>query len=314
MGIYKALTDEVLRSNNFIQIIKETKTYSVKSFADFVKEIKALDDRLKKLGITTDLSFDDNEPEVNLKWVIDNGYMNDKNRVLFVRNFENGRCECDPNYRFRAPGSTNLNKLVDPNQILKHIDEAVYALERDSDVDTSSGKEDQKDDADKPNDQNKDAETKDDAKNTPSDKSVLDPSVVKEMERLESEGNTLLKKALAVPAVEFDGKQYKPEKGELLVSTDREVVAMLYFPKSQYHYIYDTSKDGRKLRTAIQKNFNRNGFYGKTNVQFRADMDRNPYLYVPVGKVPKTPNTGPEAEALLDWFGENKFIRFQPKE
>ena len=257
MGSYAELTDAVLCSENFIQIIKETKTYLVKSFADFVKEVQALDERIKKLGITTDLTFSNEEP-YTLKWVIDNGYMNDKNRVLVVKSFDGENIVCDTNYRFRAPGSTNLNKLVDPNQILKHIDEMVYALERNSGSENNSDNNSDKDTSDETE---KDKSKQEDTTNAENDNTnedgefQLDPSVVKVMDQLKSDGENLIKKALAVPPLEYKGKEYAPEKGEILASTEKEAVVSLLFPRAQEIDIYASTPEGRKLRTKIVNHF-----------------------------------------------------------
>jgi hypothetical protein len=118
-------------SDNFIQLIREAKTYNVKTFDEFIKELQAMDERIKACDIETDLTFSGSEPNVNVKWVVNSGYMNDKNRVFVMKKFENGVVECDAAYRFRAPGCVNVNKLVDPNQILSFFDSLVFELERD---------------------------------------------------------------------------------------------------------------------------------------------------------------------------------------
>jgi len=300
MGKYSELVDRILESDDFISLLRETKNYYTKTFDEFIKVIQDFDERIRKKGINTNLTFD---PSGTLTWIVDQGYMKDKNRVLKMNSYNNGNCVCDTAVRFGVPGCTNLNSLVDANQMLKFLDGYVYSLERDALKNQNNGQQntDDKEDDEKNADKNKDKDFK------------LGDAVVSVLDKLKTEGEGLLNKAKAIPPIEYNGKQYKIDKGELAASTEQEVVLFLQFPDDQELDIYDRGVNGQKLRRLILRSLNRAGFKGDHAAQFRKDMDKETYLYVPVGKMPVRKLAGPEAKAMLNYY-DGKKVRFQPKE
>lgn len=284
---YSQLVDMILESDDYLSVLRETKNFNVKSFDEFAKIIADYDKRVKAKDIDTKLDVD--KDKSTLKWWVNDGYMNDKDRTLSVQSFDNGDITCDKSVRFRAPGSVNLNQLVDVNQLLKMIDGYVYSLERtdDTEVDKEKAEED--------------------------DAFELDPSVKSILDKLKTDGESVINKFLSVPAFEYNGKQYKLEKGTLMASTEQELIAALDFPREFETYLYSRDKAGESLRRAVIAHFNKNGFKGDKAPQFRYDMTKSPYLYVPVGKLPVKKTTGPEARAILNYYDGNK-VRFQPKE
>ena len=299
MGKYTALVDLILENDDYLSLLREAKNYYTKTFDEFLKVIQDFNERIKKFGIETSLVSD---PSGKLTFVVNQGYQNDKNRVLQVNSYNNGTVECDSSVRFRAPGCTNLNALVDANQILKILDGYVYSLERDQKNQNSQ----QVGNTEKKEDEKGDSENK-------GESFKLDDALVSILDNLKTTGDSLLTKAKSVPAVEFNGKKYKIDGGDVMASTEQEAILSLTFPRDQEIDIYSSDKNGQALRRSILKAFQNAGFKKATNPQFRLDMEKTPYFYIPIGKMPVKKTTGPEAKAMINYF-DGKKVRFQPKE
>ena len=299
MNEISLLVDRILESDDYISVLREIKEYNnVKTFDEFVKIMQDFDKRVKDHKIETKLTFNKNGDGGTLEWYVNQGYMNDPDRTLSVLSFDNGKIKCDTSKRFRVPGSTNLNKLADVTQLLRMLDGFVYSL--DNDGTTNQNNQPDKDDDEKTPEEKED------------ENFTLDPSVVSVLDKLKADGEALINKFKAAPPVKFNGKEYKIEKGTLMASTEKELIAALEFPRADEIDIYASSRDGEALRTAILRHYPKNGFRNNAP-EFRYDMDRSPYFYASVGKLPVKKTKGPEARAILNYYDGNK-VRFQPKE
>lgn len=291
MDNVKSIVDRILEEDDFRSVLrdlKEVKNYNTRSFGEFERTIKEFDKKFQDLGVETKLDVD--PTHTSLDWIVEKGYMSTPTQELLVKAYVNGNVDCDKAKKFTLPGSTNLNTLVDANQILKLIDGWLYTLEKE--------KEDKED-------EDKDDEDKED------EDFELDPEIVSILERLKQDGNSLIAQARTVPRVNFKGKDYKVTDGKLYASTEQEVVASLEFPRAQEIDIYANTRDGQLLRRQILNSFRRNGFR-RNMPEFRLDMDKKPYFYLKVGKMPVKELKGPEARAMLNYYDGNK-VRFQPR-
>jgi hypothetical protein len=296
MNEISLLVDRILESDDYISVLREINEYNnVKTFDEFIKIIQDFDKRVKDKKIKTKLTFNKNGDGGTLEWYVNQGYMGDKDRTLSVLSFDNGAIKCDTSKKFRAPGSTNVNKFADATQLLRVLDGYVYSLDNDGNTNQSD---------------------KDDDEKTPEEKEdenfTLDPSVVSVLDKLKADGEALINKFKSAPPVKFKGKDYKIEKGTLMASTEKELIAALEFPRADEIDVYASGKDGEALRSAILRHYPKNGFRNNPP-EFRYDMDRTPYFYVSVGKLPVKQTKGPEARAILNYYDGNK-VRFQPKE
>ena len=303
MNEISILVDRILESDDYVMVLRETKNYNVKTFEEFVNVLKDFDERVKKQGIETSLTV--NEPsndnkDALLTWFVDQGYMNDKDRTFSVISFDKGKVSCDKTKRFRVPGSTNLNELVDVNQILKLIDGYVYSLEREDPKGGSSGE----DNKEKPDEEKTREEKEDEAY-------VMDDSLKTALDSVKKKGEELAGKFKSSKPFEYNGKTYKIEDVKLLASTEEELVLSILYSRSDEMDIYETGTDGKKLRSAMLRHYNKLGF-GKQAPEFRLDMNKDPYFYSVVGKLPVKKTSGPEARAILNYFDGK--VRFQPKE
>ena len=303
MGEYSKLVDLILETDDYLSVLMEVKTYNIKTLDEFINVIKDLDERVKKKNIDTQLDINPDDPNVIIRWFVDQGYMNDKNRLLQIKSFDNGKVECDKSARFRAPGSVNVNELKDANQLLNVLERYLYQLEREDPKQNNSNNNEKSDDEKTP-------EEKEDAN------FELDPSVKTILDNLKTTGDDLIKKFTSAAPLEYNGKKYKIDKGKLMASTEKELIVALEFPRDQELDIYDTtSKDNIKkaqdLRRSLIKHYSK--VSSKNTPEFRLDMDKNPYFYAVVGRLPVKNSSGPEARAILNYYDGNK-IRFQPKE
>ena len=217
--------------------------------------------------------------------------------------FENGKVKCNKTYRFRAPGRHNVNDLTDPNQILKLLDSYVFSLERDDVIKQKQGALNKQGSG-----------TKDEKELSPEEKEdlkfVMDPSVRKVLDDLKTKGDALISKIMSVPPYKTKaGKAYKLQGAKLLSSTEKELVATFDFSRADDMEIYASNKAGETLRGDIIRHYYKNGKY---KMEFRLDMDRTPYFYTSVGKLPVKKESGPEARAMLNYY--DGAVRFQPKE
>ena len=297
----KELTEKVLNSTDYIKVLRES-TYNVKTFEEFVKQLQEFDERVQKKDIKTTLIVDTDDGQHYVKWEVDQD-----DRVLCVLEFENGKVKCNKTYRFRAPGRYNVNDLTDPNQILKLLDSYVFSLERDDVIK-------QKQQGSSNNQQSSDENKKDKKELSPEEKEdlkfVMDPGVRQVLEDLKTKGDDLISKIMSVPPYKTkEGKEYKLQGGKLLSSTEKELVAVFDFSRTDDIDIYSPEKAGEKLRTEIIKHYTKNGNY---KMDFRLDMDKTPYFYTSVGKLPVKKESGPEARAMLNYY--DGAVRFQPKE
>ena len=294
MGKYTALVDRILESDDVLSVLREGKSYFIKTREEFLSALEELKKRFEKQGVKCELNAVENGP---IQFVIERGYMNDPNSELFIQEFnDNAQVVCDKSKKCRVPGSTNLNKFTDANQILKMLDGYAYSFERET----------------KKNEPEKEPEKEKTKEEQEDEAFEMDPAVKKIMDDLKSTGESMKNKVLSIET-DFNGKKFKPSDAKLYSSTEREAVLIIEFPRDQELAIYDTiDSASQRLRNAIIKNFNQKGFKGKTNPAFRYDMDKNPYFYIPVGPLPVKNTKGPEARAILNYYDGNK-VRFQPR-
>lgn len=298
---YSEIVDRLLESDDYKSVLSELKNYFTKSFNEFAKTIQGFDERLKNLGVETRLDLNPDGPG-SLKWYIKRGYMDDPDGTLYVKRYVDGTVDCDKSVRMRVPGSTNANDFADANQLLQFLEGYVEQLEQDEKNNSNNNSNNSNNNND--NDNNKQSEE---------DRNfTLDPAVKTILDNLKTQGESVINRYLSVPALNYNGKNYKLEKGTLYSSTEKEVVACFEFPRSEEIDIYDMSREGLALRNALVKHFSRTKVNGKSP-EFRYDMEKTPYFYVPVGKLPVKKSSGPEARAMLNYYDGNK-VRFQPKE
>ena len=290
------LVDRVLESDDFISILREDTIPNVKTVKDMGKALEAYSKRLNACKVKTALKYDDE----HLLWTVESPYKSITKRILGIESVDpKGVVTCDTNLQFPAPGEVNLNLLNNFNQMLDSIDRFVRDVERDAGKELSN------------TNSNTDTKSTDDKKSD-DEPFELDPSVAKIMDDLGEKAEGYKNKLESFPTVTYYGKSYKPSGAKPFVSTEREAILSIEFPRDQEMEIYADTKQGKHLRELLSDDVKKYlGLGRKQRPLFRKDMNKNWYFYVPVGPVPVKNAAGPEAEALLNYFDGNK-VRFQP--
>ena len=287
------LVDLVLESDDYVSVIREASLPKPKNIKELAKVLQDYSTRLNKCNIPTDLQFDDN----HLVWQVKKGKNNLNTRVLAVTSFDGNRIVMNPNYKFPAPGKVNLNSVTDCGQVISSLDRFVRDCERDAGLETPN----------QPNTNSSNPKDEDDEE----EKFELSQDLKDLMEDLKVRGENLLNEAKSIVA-HFHGTDFKVIKGELYVSTEKEVILDMSFSPQEEAVLYSNAEDAPKIRKAIQDVYTKDAFHGNPKARFRQDMEHNWFFYVPVGAIPVKKATGPEAEALLDYYDGRK-VRFQPE-